>query len=102
MRARGLHELSLVDGAIAGVMGAASMMLTRPLFEHIVAAGRRAIRVLHPYLESHHVYSRGRFGAWRYEVGNIDHSVAQGVEWGDRIRLGQGADELTYSVRRGC
>ncbi|MFL5606394.1 MAG: protoporphyrinogen/coproporphyrinogen oxidase, partial [Gemmatimonadaceae bacterium] len=44
-----------------------------------------ALRVLHPWLESRDIYSRGRFGAWRYEVGNMDHSVAQGVEWVNRI-----------------
>lgn len=27
------------------------------------------------------VYSRGRMGAWRYEVGNMDHSMMQGVEF---------------------
>lgn len=31
-------------------------------------------------LESHGILSRGRFGAWRYEVGNMDHSFAQGYE----------------------
>lgn len=31
-------------------------------------------------LEKTHIYSRGRFGAWRYEVGNMDHSFMQGVE----------------------
>ncbi len=61
-----------------------------------------ALAVLHPYLESRHIYSRGRFGAWRYEVGNMDHSVAQGVEWVDRILLGQRDEELTYLGRRGC
>ncbi|ORC92607.1 UDP-galactopyranose mutase [Trypanosoma theileri] len=33
-----------------------------------------------PQLKSQCIYSRGRFGAWRYEVGNQDHSLMQGVE----------------------
>ena len=61
-----------------------------------------ALRVVHPWLESKDVYSRGRFGAWRYEVGNMDHSVAQGVEWVDRIVLGDRENELTYQAKRGC
>ena len=61
-----------------------------------------ALRVIQPYLESRNIYSRGRFGAWRYEVGNMDHSVAQGVEWVDRMVLGKVDDEITYLARRGC
>jgi protoporphyrinogen oxidase len=61
-----------------------------------------ALRVIHPYLESRDIYSRGRFGAWRYEVGNMDHSVAQGVEWVNRVLLGEREDELTYQAKRGC
>ncbi len=61
-----------------------------------------ALAVIHPWLESRDVYSRGRFGAWRYEVGNMDHSVAQGVEWVNRVLLGERDDELTYLAKRGC
>ena len=61
-----------------------------------------ALRVMHPWLESRDIYSRGRFGAWRYEVGNMDHSVAQGVEWVNRVVRDDRADELTYLARRGC
>jgi hypothetical protein len=41
------------------------------------------------YLESRGVYSRGRMGAWKYEVGNMDHSFMQGKEWADKIVLGE-------------
>jgi protoporphyrinogen oxidase len=61
-----------------------------------------ALAVLHPWLESRDIYSRGRFGAWRYEVGNMDHSVAQGVEWVNRIVQDDIANELTYQAKRGC
>lgn len=61
-----------------------------------------ALAAIHPYLESKDIYSRGRFGAWRYEVGNMDHSVAQGVEWANRIAQGDKDNELTYLAKRGC
>ena len=38
-----------------------------------------------PWLESQGVYSRGRFGLWKYEVSNTDHSLMQGVELVDRL-----------------
>ncbi len=40
---------------------------------------------IHPSLEQADVYSRGRFGAWRYEISNQDHAFMQGVEVVRRI-----------------
>lgn len=44
-------------------------------------------------LKSLGILSRGRFGAWRYEVGNQDHTCMQGVEAADCALFG--APELT-------
>jgi protoporphyrinogen oxidase len=49
----------------------------------------RALAVVQPYLMAHDISSRGRFGAWCYEISNMDHSVMQGVEVVDRLLLGE-------------
>jgi protoporphyrinogen oxidase len=46
-----------------------------------------------PAMEKRSIYSRGRFGAWKYEVANQDHTCMQGVELVDRLLLG--SPELT-------
>ncbi len=56
----------------------------------------RGLAVLQPWLEERRIYSRGRFGGWRYEVSNMDHSVMQGVEWAERMI--QGKAETTYRI----
>jgi protoporphyrinogen oxidase len=59
------------------------------------ALGRdAALDAIHPELEKRHIYSRGRFGGWKYEISNQDHSLMQGVELVDR--LVHGVPEVTY------
>jgi len=48
-----------------------------------------ALNAVLPELEHMGIYSRGRFGAWKYEVGNTDHSVMQGKEIVDRVLKGK-------------
>jgi hypothetical protein len=44
-----------------------------------------ALAVIQPWLAERDIFSRGRFGAWRYEIGNTDHSVMMGVELADYL-----------------
>lgn len=50
-----------------------------------------------PFLEAHGIYSRGRFGMWKYEVSNTDHSLMQGVEVVNRLLLNE--EEVTIGMK---
>lgn len=103
-------KATIMDDTIQGLIN--SGMVNGPQRERIVSRylidipysypvptlGRdRALSRIQPYLESRDVYSRGRFGAWRYEAGNMDHSFMQGVEVVDRIMAN--GDEPTLNGR---
>jgi protoporphyrinogen oxidase len=49
----------------------------------------QALAALQPALLEQKIYSRGRFGTWRYEIGNMDHSVMMGVEAVNRALRGE-------------
>ena len=53
----------------------------------------QALAEIIPFFEEYGVYSRGRFGLWKYEVSNQDHSFMQGVEIIER--LVNGREEIT-------
>lgn len=54
-----------------------------------------SLAIIHNFLESNGIYSRGRFGGWKYEVGNMDHSFMQGIELYKRIFFEE--EEKTYN-----
>jgi protoporphyrinogen oxidase len=59
-----------------------------------------ALATIEPWLDAYDITSRGRFGAWRYEIGNMDHSCMQGVEWADRML--DGTPERVWQPVAGC
>ena len=53
------------------------------------------LKQIQPRLQDLDIWSRGRFGSWKYEVGNQDHSCMLGVEAADHVV--NGAVELTLN-----
>jgi len=49
-----------------------------------------------PHLKEKGIWSRGRFGSWKYEVGNQDHSCMLGVEAADNMMFGAAEMTLHY------
>jgi protoporphyrinogen oxidase len=52
-----------------------------------------ALEVIQPWLMGHDIISRGRFGSWRYEIGNMDHAVKMGMD-AARFIVNQTPEEL--------
>ncbi|MBC7355518.1 MAG: NAD(P)-binding protein [Desulfomicrobiaceae bacterium] len=94
------ENLDALEGAViqglqnVTLMHAEDTVVTR--WEHRVDYGYpvptlgrdRALATIQPWLEARHIFSRGRFGGWKYEVANMDHSVVQGMQWAERMVLG--------------
>jgi len=74
----GLVEVELVDaGAPVASIHEVDIAYAYP----IPTLGRdSSLSTIQPWLEKRSIYSRGRFGAWRYEIGNMDHAVKMGID----------------------
>lgn len=82
---RDLRESGLIDTPVEGTH---TYFMDAPFGYPIPTLDRDAILgdVL-PELEAMQIYSRGRFGGWKYEAANMDHTLMQGVEAVNRILL---------------
>jgi protoporphyrinogen oxidase len=83
----------LIDTGLLGEQDrgriASTYLIDVPYSYPVPTLGRDdALATVQPFLMRNDVYSRGRFGAWLYENGNMDHSVMQGVEAVDNILVG--------------
>jgi protoporphyrinogen oxidase len=89
-------EAALRDaGVIDGRPPVASLHLEDiPYAYPVPTVGRdEALAVIQPWLMAQEIYSRGRFGAWRYEAGNMDHAVKMGIDAARHLIAGE-AEEL--------
>jgi hypothetical protein len=82
-------------GVVEGTPRVASATVVDIEYAYPVPTLKRdtALRTIQPWLMEHGIYSRGRFGAWRYEMGNMDHAVKMGIDVA-RLLVGGGAEEL--------
>ena len=62
-----------------------------------------------PWLRQQGIWSRGRFGSYKYEVGNQDHSLMLGVECADNVLFGTKVHSCSINLHdlplvryRGC
>lgn len=70
------------SGVIEGRPKIASMHIEDLGYAYPVPTLKRddALAKIQPWLMSHDIYSRGRFGSWKYEIGNMDHAVKMGID----------------------
>jgi protoporphyrinogen oxidase len=68
-----------------------SKIISRQIFDSPIAYPiptldrDKQLKIIQPILMKNGIFSRGRFGAWKYEISNMDHCFMQGVEAVDKI-----------------
>ncbi len=85
-------ELGLrASGVIAGRPKVASIHVEDIDYAYPVPTIERdaSLGTIQPWLGERGVLSRGRFGSWRYEVGNMDHAVKMGIDAARHLILGE-------------
>jgi protoporphyrinogen oxidase len=91
-------DLLTVEQATARIVSRQLMHV--PYSYPVPTLGRdAALATIQPWLMEQRIFSRGRFGAWRYEIGNTDHSVMMGVELADYLVSGK--PETTWALLPG-
>ena len=70
------------SGTVAGRPKVVSMHVEDLGYAYPVPTIKRdsALATIQPWLMAHDIYSRGRFGSWKYEIGNMDHAVKMGID----------------------
>jgi protoporphyrinogen oxidase len=107
--AKPVDSAALLEGVIAGFrrvgfIGDDTPILTR--FHRRLEHGYptpwlerdEVLEAVQPELYQMGILSRGRFGAWRYEVSNQDHSSLQGVEAVDHLLTGSKEHTVTGTM----
>src|SRR5579872_971367 len=74
-------------GVVSGRPSVASIHVEDiPYAYPVPTVGRdAALAVIQPWLTEQGILSRGRFGSWRYEMGNMDHAVKMGIDAARRM-----------------
>ncbi|MGZ6992868.1 MAG: protoporphyrinogen/coproporphyrinogen oxidase [Ilumatobacteraceae bacterium] len=96
----GMVSCQLLSREQADTKIVSRQLLRVPYSYPVPTLGRdAALAIIQPWLADHDIFSRGRFGAWRYEIGNTDHSVMMGVEVVNRLVNGE--PETTWALLPG-
>ena len=82
---QGLINEGLIDSADRDVIVSTYLIDAQYAYPIPTLDRDKALRLIQPQLEARSIYSRGRFGGWKYEIPHMDHSVMMGVEVVDRI-----------------
>ena len=79
------------SGVVAGRPPVASIHVEEIDYAYPVPTLERdtALAIIQPWLMEREIFSRGRFGSWQYEIGNMDHAVKMGIDAARRIVTGQ-------------
>jgi UDP-galactopyranose mutase len=92
---RRVEEGLRTSGVVEGRPPVASVHVEQVEYAYPVPTLDRdaSLAVIQPWLREREILSRGRFGSWRYEIGNMDHAVKMGIDAARHVLLGE-AEEL--------